>query len=132
VDAEVLDRIARRTVLAPLHQPPAVAGLRAVAGALPDVPSVACFDTAFHATMPAAASTYAVPAAWRTQHGMRKYGFHGLAHAWGSRRAAEVLGRPLDELRVVVAHLGAGASECAVRGGRSVDTTMGFTPPPGW
>ncbi|MDD7967899.1 acetate/propionate family kinase [Actinomycetospora lemnae] len=131
VAGDVLARIARLTVLAPLHQPPAVAGLRAVAEALPDVPSVACFDTAFHATMPAAASTYAVPATWRAEHGMRKYGFHGLAHAWGSTRAAEIVGRPLDELRVVVAHLGSGASACAVRGGRSVDTTMGFTPTAG-
>lgn len=131
VAGDVLARIARLTVLAPLHQPPAVAGLRAVAEALPDVPSVACFDTAFHATMPAAASTYAVPATWRAEHGMRKYGFHGLAHTWGSTRAAEIVGRPLDELRVVVAHLGSGASACAVRGGRSVDTTMGFTPTAG-
>ncbi|PVZ06298.1 acetate/propionate family kinase [Actinomycetospora cinnamomea] len=131
VGADVVGRIDRLIVLAPLHQPPAVAGLRAMTEALPDVPSVACFDTAFHATMPAAASTYAVPARWRTEYGLRRYGFHGLAHAWASARAAEIVGRPLEELRVVVAHLGSGASACAVSGGRSVDTTMGFTPTAG-
>jgi acetate kinase len=131
IDPGVLDRIDGLRVLAPLHQPPAVAGIRAMTEALPDVPSVACFDTAFHATMPPAASTYAVPSRWRSELGMRRYGFHGLAHAWASARAAEIVGRPLDELRVVVAHLGAGASACAVAGGRSVDTTMGFTPTAG-
>ena len=131
VDADVLERIDRLTALAPLHQPPAVAGLRVVAEALPSVPSVACFDTAFHATMPAAAHTYAVPERWRTEHGMRRYGFHGLAHSWGAARAAEIVGRPPDGLRVVVAHLGSGASACAVVDGASVDTTMGFTPTAG-
>jgi acetate kinase len=88
---------------------------------------VACFDTAFHTTLPAAASTYALPLAWRTL-GVRRYGFHGLSHEWASRRAADLLGRPVEELRLVTAHLGAGASLCAVWGGSSVDTTMGFTP----
>jgi acetate kinase len=131
VDGDVVGRIERLGVLAPLHQPPAVAGLRAMAEALPEVPSVACFDTAFHATMPAAASTYAVPARWRIEYGVRRYGFHGLAHDWASARAAEIVGRPRGELRVIVAHLGSGASACAVAGGRSVDTTMGFTPTAG-
>lgn len=131
VDPEVLDRIERLTVLAPLHQPPAVAGLRAAAAALPGVASVACFDTAFHATLPAAAHTYAVPVRWRSELGVRRYGFHGLAHSWASARAAQMAGRPLESLRVVVAHLGSGASACAVLGGRSVDTTMGFTPTAG-
>ena len=128
---DVLDRIERLTVLAPLHQPPAVVGIRAMTAALPDIPSVACFDTAFHATMPPAATTYAVPTRWRSELGMRRYGFHGLAHQWAAARAAELVGRPLDELRVVVAHLGSGASACAVADGRSVDTTMGFTPTAG-
>jgi acetate kinase len=88
---------------------------------------VACFDTAFHATMPAAAATYAVPERWR-QHGVRRYGFHGLSHAYGSRRACELTGIPVPRSRVVTCHLGAGASLCAVLNGRSVDTTMGFTP----
>lgn len=114
--------------LAPLHNPPAVAAMRALDALRPGLPTVACFDTAFHATMSAAASTYAVPAAWSERWPLRRYGFHGLSHAYASRRAAELLDRPLAELRIVTAHLGAGASLCAVEGGRSVDTTMGFTP----
>ncbi len=100
------------------------------AAVLPDTPAVACFDTAFHATIPAAAATFALPAEWRTRWTLRRYGFHGLSHAYASRRAAELAGRRLrrDELRVVTCHLGAGASLAAVHGGRSVDTTMGFTP----
>ena len=128
LDADVVTRIRRLATLAPLHQPPAVAGMRASARVLPGVPAVACFDTAFHATVPDAASTYAVPAAWRDEHGVRRYGFHGLAHDGAARRAATLLGRPVEGLRVVVAHLGSGASACAVVSGRSVDTTMGFTP----
>jgi acetate kinase len=105
-----------------------VAAIRALEALAPGLPTVACFDTAFHATIPAAASTYAVPAAWRERWPLRRYGFHGLSHAYASRRAADLLGRPLAELRIVTAHLGAGASLCAVAGGRSIDTTMGFTP----
>jgi acetate kinase len=116
------------TDLAPLHQPPALAGVAAVHRLLPGVPAVGCFDTAFHAGLPAAASTYALPAAWRERWGLRRYGFHGLSHAYAARRAAEMLALPPDEPRLVTCHLGAGASLCAVRGGRSVDTTMGFTP----
>ena len=112
--------------LAPLHQPSALAGIRAVDAALPDVPSVACFDTAFHADLPAAAATYAVPQEWRQRFAVRRYGAHGLSHAYASRRAAELVGDRAS--RVVVAHLGSGASLCAVHDGRSVDTTMGFTP----
>jgi acetate kinase len=114
--------------LAPLHNPPAVTAMRTLDALRPGLPTVACFDTAFHATMPAAASTYAIPAAWSERWPLRRYGFHGLSHSYASRRAAELLGRPLAELRIVTAHLGAGASLCAVEGGRSVDTTMGFTP----
>jgi acetate kinase len=128
IDPTVEDELERLADLAPLHNPPAVAAIRALEALAPGLPTVACFDTAFHATMPAAASTYAVPAAWRERWPLRRYGFHGLSHAYASRRAAEVLGRPLAELRIVTAHLGAGASLCAVEGGRSVDTTMGFTP----
>jgi acetate kinase len=95
---------------------------------LPSVPAVACFDTAFHAGMPAAATTYAIPREWRTRWALRKYGFHGLSHAYASRRAAEMVDRPIEDLRIVTCHLGAGASLAAIRGGRSVDTTMGFTP----
>ena len=114
--------------LAPLHNPTALAAARALAGGHPDLPLVACFDTTFHADLPAAAATYPVLPEWTERWRLRRYGFHGLSHAWGSRRAAELLGRRLEDLRVVVCHLGGGASLCAVAGGRSVDTTMGFTP----
>ena len=113
--------------LAPLHQSRSLAGIAATDRLLPGIPAVACFDTAFHATLSPAAATYAVPLEWRLL-GVRRYGFHGLSHAWGARRAAELLGRSPGDLRLVIAHLGAGASLCAVTGGRSVDTTMGFTP----
>jgi acetate kinase len=129
VDDEVRRRLDALTDLAPLHQPRSLAALDAVRAAAPEVPSVACFDTAFHATLPDAAATYAVPADWRDRLGVRRYGFHGLSHAYASRRAAEVVaasGRPAA--RIVTCHLGAGASLAAVRDGRSVDTTMGFTP----
>ena len=111
--------------LAPLHQPKSLAGIGAVGAALPGVPAYACFDTAFHRTIPDAAATYAIPAEWRSRWGIRRFGFHGLSHAYAARRVTEILG-PVR--RVVLAHLGAGASLCAVLDGRSVDTTMGFTP----
>jgi acetate kinase len=129
VDEAVLAGIRELAALAPLHQPKSIAGLEAVAAALPGVPNVACFDTAFHATLAAAAATYALPAEWRRRWALRRFGFHGLSHAYASRRVAELIGREGDDsLRVVTCHLGAGASLAAVRGGRSVDTTMGFTP----
>ena len=128
VDASVVEAIRSLAELAPLHQPAALAALDAVGRLLPDVPAVACFDTAFHAGLPPAASTYALPAAWRERWAIRRYGFHGLSHAYASRRAAEMLGARPAALRIVTCHLGAGASLAAVRDGRSVDTTMGFTP----
>jgi acetate kinase len=128
IDADVEQGIAALTDLAPLHQPRALAGIRAVRSVLRELPEVACFDTAFHATMPVAAKTYALPRAWREQWHIRRYGFHGLSHSYAARRAAELVGSPIDDLRVVTCHLGAGASLAAVEGGRSVDTTMGFTP----
>ena len=124
VDDGVVRELRALTDLAPLHQPKSLAALDAVLAALPDTPTVACFDTAFHATLAPEATTYAVPRAWRERWGVRRYGFHGLSHAYASRRAAEMTGAR----RVVTAHLGAGASLAAVRDGRSVDTTMGFTP----
>jgi acetate kinase len=120
VDDAVAAALEELTDLAPLHQPAALAGIAAVGRALPAVPAVACFDTAFHATLPAAAATYALPRAWRERFGLRRFGFHGLSHAYASRRAAAA--------RVVSCHLGAGASLAAVRDGVCVDTTMGFTP----
>jgi acetate kinase len=128
IDAGVVERIEALTPLAPLHQPRAVAAIRAVEAVLPSTPAVACFDTAFHASMPAAAATYALPREWIDRWKLRRYGFHGLSHQYAAGRAAELLGRPLAHLRLVTCHLGAGASLCAVDGGRSVDTTMGFTP----
>ncbi|WP_053731570.1 acetate/propionate family kinase [Nocardia sp. NRRL S-836] len=126
IDDDVRTRIEALTGLAPLHQPRALAGVDAARQLLPGVPQVACFDTAFHSTMPAAATTYAVPAAWRRKWDLRRYGFHGLSHAYASRHAAELAGLP--GARVVSCHLGSGASLAAVADGRSVDTTMGFTP----
>jgi len=111
--------------LAPLHQPKSLDGLDAARRLLPDAAHIACFDTAFHATLPPAAYTYALPAMWRERWGVRRYGFHGLSHAWASRRAGELVP---GVRRVVTCHLGAGASLAAVLDGRSVDTTMGFTP----
>jgi acetate kinase len=128
VDARVARELESLTELAPLHQPKSLAAMRAVSAALPNVPAVACFDTAFHATLSPAASTYALPADWRRRWGLRRYGFHGLSHAWVARRAPELLGRASGGLRMVSCHLGAGASLCAIRDGASVDTTMGFTP----
>ncbi len=125
VDDEVLKRIEELTPLAPLHQPRSVAALRAVRDTRPDVTVVACFDTAFHATLPTEAATYALPQDWTRRWHLRRYGFHGLSHQYAARRVGDWMG---PGARVVVCHHGAGASLCAVRDGRSVDTTMGFTP----
>jgi acetate kinase len=128
IDEQVRQRLESLTDLAPLHQPKSLAALDAVQAVLPAVPAVACFDTAFHATIPAAAATFALPEEWRTRWSLRRFGFHGLSHAYISRRAPELLGRDAGRLRLVSCHLGAGASLAAIRDGRSVDTTMGFTP----
>lgn len=128
VDDDVVAEIEQLSVLAPLHNPANLEGIRTARVTFPDLPHVAVFDTAFHAGMPARAATYAVPLAWRTEHGVRRYGFHGTSHAFVSRRAAELLGRPLAEVNTIVLHLGNGASACAVRGGHSIDTSMGLTP----
>jgi acetate kinase len=128
IDDSVLAVLRGLTDLAPLHQPRSLHALDLVGRLLPGVPAVAAFDTAFHARMPAAASTYALPAEWRRRWPLRRFGFHGLSHAYVSGRAAELAGRRVDELRIVSCHLGAGASLAAVERGRSVDTTMGFTP----
>lgn len=127
VDDALLDYLASIEDLAPLHNPRAVAAMRALATAV-DAPAVACFDTAFHAHLPVAARTYALPRAWNERWRLRRYGFHGLSHAYAARRAAAMVDRPLESLRMVTCHLGAGASLAAVVAGASVDTTMGFTP----
>jgi acetate kinase len=128
IDESVEAALRELTELAPLHQPKSLAALDAVSAALPGTPAVACFDTAFHATMAPAVATYALPRPWQPRWGIRRYGFHGLSHAWVARRAPELLERAAAGLRIVSCHLGAGASLCAIRNGRSVDTTMGFTP----
>jgi acetate kinase len=128
VDGEVIDAIRSFCRLAPLHNPANLAGIEAVAAVRPGLPQVAVFDTAFHQTMPASAFRYAVPEEWYTRYGVRRYGFHGTSYRFVSARAAELLGRPLGELRLVSAHLGNGCSAAAIRDGVSVDTTMGMTP----
>jgi acetate kinase len=133
VAATVLDdaveaEIERLAVLAPLHNPPGLVGIRAARAALPAVPHVAVFDTAFHTTIPPESHTYAIDAAVAARFDIRRYGFHGTSYRYVTRRAAELLGRPLEELRLVVLHLGNGASAAAVAGGRSINTSMGMTP----
>lgn len=126
VDDAVRAELNAAVDLAPLHVPVALELLDASRTRL-TCPQVVCVDTAFHATLAEPAVTYAVPDSWR-RLGVRRYGFHGLSYAWSSRRAAEMLERPLGELQMLIAHIGSGVSVCAVRGGRSVDTSMGFTP----
>lgn len=129
VDSDVRHALGELVDLAPLHQPKSLAALDAVSRALPGVPAVGCFDTAFHTTLPDAAFTYALPRSWSARWGVRRYGFHGLSHAWIARRAPSLVGASSSSgVRIVSCHLGAGASLCAILGGRSVDTTMGFTP----
>ena len=127
VDTAVLQRLEALSDLAPLHQPKSLDALRKVSAILPEVPAVACFDTAFHQTLSPEAATYALPKDWRERYGLRRYGFHGLSHAYAARRAQERCGGSRG-LRVVTCHLGSGASLAAVKDGESVDTTMGFTP----
>jgi acetate kinase len=124
INDAVLAAIRDLAVLAPLHNPANANGIEVARLALPELPHVAVFDTAFHATLPPRAFTYAVPRAW----GVRRYGFHGTSHAYVAREAARVLGRPEAEVNVIVLHLGNGASATAVSGGRSIDTSMGLTP----
>jgi acetate kinase len=128
VTPPVLEQLRSVSDLAPLHNPPAIAALRTLLEGSGN-PVIACFDTAFHATLPPAAATYAIPAQWRSSWPLRRFGFHGLSHAYAARRAAQLMDREADaDLRLVTCHLGAGASLAAVVGGCSVDTTMGFTP----
>jgi acetate kinase len=128
VDDAVVASIDAASKLAPLHNPANLLGIKAARAAFAGVPEVAVFDTAFHQTIPPRAFRYAVPYAWYQEYGVRKYGFHGTSHRYVSSEAAVVLGRPLEELRLLTAHLGNGCSACAVQGGRSMDTTMGLTP----
>jgi acetate kinase len=128
VDADVERAIDELSALAPLHNPANLAGIRAARAVLPDVPHVAVFDTAFHRTIPEAASTYAIDADLAARFGIRRYGFHGTSHRFVSRAAAAFLGKPLEVTRMIVLHIGNGASACAIDGGRSIETSMGLTP----
>lgn len=128
ITPEIRSRITALGDLAPLHNPPSLETLAAAEAELPGVPQIAVFDTAFHATLPPEARTYPVPEPWTRNWGIRRFGFHGLSHAYCSRRAADMLDRPSVALRLVVCHLGHGCSASAVHGGRCVDTTMGYTP----
>jgi acetate kinase len=128
VDDDVLAGIEELVPLAPLHNPPALAGIRATRAAFPDVRQVAVFDTAFFADLPPAAATYAIDRELAAREELRRYGMHGISHEYVAGETARFLGRPLAELRLVVLHLGNGASASAIRGGRPVDTSMGLTP----
>lgn len=131
VDDELLLALEEFLPAAPLHNAIYLAGIRAFRESMPGVPLVAAFETEFHATMPEFAARYGVPALWREKHGIRKYGFHGASHRFVSERAPEILARPADGLRLVSCHLGGSSSICAIQDGRSVDTTMGFSPQSG-
>jgi acetate kinase len=128
ITPEVIEQIEACVPLAPLHNPANLLGIRAAMEAFPHLPQVAVFDTSFHQTMPSHAYRYAVPEDWYTQHGVRRYGFHGTSHAYVTQEAARILGIPLENSRFVSAHLGNGCSVAAVKGGESLDTSMGLTP----
>lgn len=128
VTEEVLEKLEPLSELAPLHNPANLSGIRAFQHALGNTPSVMVFDTAFHQTMPESSYLYALPYEYYKKYGIRKYGFHGTSHKYVTLRAAEILGKPIEELRLISCHLGNGASIAAVDGGKSVDTSMGFTP----
>ncbi|MCU1475165.1 acetate/propionate family kinase [Amnibacterium sp.] len=128
IDDDVEHAIDELSALAPLHNPANLEGIRAARAVLPGIPHVAVFDTAFHRTIPAAAATYAIDADLASRYGVRRYGFHGTSHQYVSRAAAAFLGIPLADAKIIVLHLGNGASACAVDGGRSIETSMGMTP----
>jgi acetate kinase len=128
IDDAVLEELRRLTALAPLHLPGGVAGIEAAQRVLPDAPNVAVFDTAFHHDLPPVAAHYALPRDLAAQHHLRRYGFHGISYSYVTERLLTALGRPAEGTRLILCHLGGGASVCAVQDGRSVDTSMGFTP----
>ena len=129
ITEKVLKAIEDCVPLAPLHNPPNLTGIQACREVMgPDVPMVAVFDTAFHQTMPQSHYMYAIPYEYYEKYKIRRYGFHGTSHKYVSQQAAEMLGRPLEELRLITCHLGNGSSICAINGGKSFDTSMGFTP----
>ncbi len=125
---EVIDTIKECIPLAPLHNPAGITGIEACKKVLPNVPMVGVFDTAFHQTIPEEAYIYSIPYEYYEKYRIRKYGFHGTSHKFVSRRVAELIGKPIEDLKMVTCHLGQGGSLCAVKGGKSVDTSMGLTP----
>ncbi len=125
---EVIQELTRCIDFAPLHNPPNLKGIAAAKALLPGVPQVGVFDTAFHQTMPDYAYIYGIPYVLYKRHGIRRYGFHGTSHRYVSKRTAEILGKPIEELKIITCHLGNGSSLAAVKYGKSVDTSMGFTP----
>lgn len=125
---EVIKAIEEVSDLAPLHNPANLTGIHAFKEVLPEVGAVAVFDTAFHQTMDQVTYMYSVPYDWYEDYGVRKYGFHGTSHKYVSQRAAEMLGKDIEDTKIIVCHIGNGASLCAVKGGKSIDTSMGFTP----
>ena len=128
IDDDVMAAIAECIPLAPLHNPANITGIEACKAVMGDVPQVAVFDTAFHQTMPGKAFMYAIPYEYSSNLKVRRYGFHGTSHRYVSKRAAEMLGRPIEQLKLISCHMGNGSSICAIDGGKSVDTSMGFTP----
>ena len=128
LDDAAMEAVKECVPLAPLHNPANIVGIQAAQAALPDIQQVGVFDTAFHQTMEPEAYRYAVPEDWYTEYGVRRYGFHGTSHMYVAQQAAQLDGRPLSELRIITAHLGNGCSLAAVKGGESVDTSMGLTP----
>ncbi len=128
IDDSVLQAIEATIPLAPLHNPANLEGIRIASRLWPDIPQVAVFDTAFHQTLPEHAFRYAVPEAWYREYGVRRYGFHGISHAYVAKRAAAYLNQPLERLNLISLHLGNGASAAAIAAGRSIDTSMGLTP----
>ncbi|EGQ22318.1 MULTISPECIES: acetate kinase [Sporosarcina] len=128
ITEEVIEKLEEISGFAPLHNPANIVGIKAFKEALPNLPAVAIFDTAFHQTMPEKAFLYALPYEYYEKYGIRKYGFHGTSHKYVTERAAKILNRPLEDTRLISCHLGNGASIAAVKGGKSVDTSMGFTP----
>lgn len=128
VDEEVVKKISDLADLAPLHNPAHIIGIKAFQKALPEVPEVVVFDTVFHQTMPEEAYMYATPYEWYTKYGIRKYGAHGTSHQYVSHRCAEIMGKDVKDTKIIVCHLGNGASICAVEGGKCKDTSMGLTP----
>ncbi|KNY25117.1 acetate/propionate family kinase [Pseudobacteroides cellulosolvens] len=128
IDDEVMKALRECIELAPLHNPPNIIGIEACKEVMPNTPMVAVFDTAFHQTMPKHAYLYALPYEIYEKYGVRKYGFHGTSHKYVANRAAEILGKSIEDLNIITCHLGNGASICAVRKGKSVETSMGFTP----